>query len=114
MDANAITNEKSKIMDNQDIKTKPPKKATNIDTDGIYWLISSQDKPQAYLYNEWTYCEPKTSLRSLADIRRIIELEDLLKLIKKDLLMRANEDDDGTKVVDLSSSIWIKINSLLE
>jgi hypothetical protein len=62
-------------MKEQEIKTKPPKNATDIDSDGDYWLISTQDKPQVYLYEEWTYCEPRTSLRSLADIKRIVDLE---------------------------------------
>ncbi len=69
-------------MNNQEIKTKPPKNATDIDNDGIYWLISSKDKPQAYLYDDWTYCEPRARLRSLADIKRIVELEALLEEIE--------------------------------
>ena len=53
-------------------------------------------------------------MRSLADIKRIVELEKVLELVKKDLLMRAEEDEDGIKVVDLSSSIWIKIKEALK
>jgi hypothetical protein len=68
-------------MNKQDIKTKTPKNATDIDADGIYWLISSKDKPKAYLYDDWTYCEPRASLRSLADIKRIVELEKALDKI---------------------------------
>ena len=62
-----MTNQK--ILDN----------ATHVDTEGDYWLISSQDKPQVYLYEEWTYCEPRTALRSLADIKRIAELEKAIR-----------------------------------
>tara|TARA_R110000822_G_scaffold113715_1_gene244968 strand:+ start:200 stop:478 length:279 start_codon:yes stop_codon:yes gene_type:complete len=61
---------------------------------------------------KWSHRMPL--IRSLADIKRIVELEKLLKLIKKDLLMRAEEDEDGIKVVDLSSSIWIKIKEALK
>jgi hypothetical protein len=38
----------------------------------------------------------------------------IVALVKKDLLMRAEEDSDGCKVVDLSSSIWLKLNEVLE
>jgi hypothetical protein len=44
---------------------------------------------------------------------KIAELEEVLTLVKKDLLMRAEEDSDGYKVVDLSSSIWIKLKEAL-
>jgi hypothetical protein len=73
-------------MNNQEIIDNAPKNATNIDTDSIYWLISSKDKPQAYLYGIWTYCEPRAKLRSLADIKRIVELEnEKLTLCKSEL-----------------------------
>ena len=45
---------------------------------------------------------------------KIAELEKVLTLVKKDLLMRAEEDSDGCKVVDLSSSIWIKLKEALK
>ena len=51
-------------------------------------------------------------VRSSGD--RIAELEEVLTLVKKDLLMRAEEDSDGCKVVDLSSSIWIKLKEELK
>ena len=44
----------------------------------------------------------------------IAELDSILALVKKDLLMRAEEDSEGFKVVDLSSSIWIKLKEALE
>jgi hypothetical protein len=46
--------------------------------------------------------------------KKIVAMEQILALVKKDLLMRAEEDSDGCKVVDLSSSIWIKLNEALE
>ena len=45
---------------------------------------------------------------------KIAELEKVLALVKKDLLMRAEEDSNGCKVVDLSSSIWIKLTEALK
>ena len=45
---------------------------------------------------------------------KIAELENLLKRISHDLLMRAELDGDGFKVVDLSSSIWINLKDLLK
>ncbi len=87
-------------MNNQEIKTKPPKNATDIDIDGIYWLISSQDKPQAYLYDDWTYCDPRTSLRSLADIKRIVELEDLVEDI-------INAESADEKLRPMMYHVWL-------
>jgi hypothetical protein len=46
--------------------------------------------------------------------KKIVAMEQILALVKKDLLMRAEEDSDGCKVVDLSSSIWIKLNEALK
>mgnify|MGYP003660571581 CR=1 FL=1 len=62
-------------MNNQEILDNAPEGATNADNDGGYWLISSQDKPQAYFYGSWSYCEPREDIRSLEDIRHIVELE---------------------------------------
>ena len=62
-------------MTDQKILSNAPEGATNADNDGGYWLISSQDKPQAYFYYNWSYCEPREDIRSLKDMRRIVELE---------------------------------------
>jgi len=40
------------------------------------------------------------------------KIKDLLLKVKNDLLMRAETDSDGFKVVDLSSSIWEKVKEL--
>jgi hypothetical protein len=93
-------------MNNKQIINKAPNNTT------ISFFVPQNSTPEAT--SALKALVVSTKPRSLADIRRIIELEDLLKLIKKDLLMRADEDDDGTKVVDISSSIWIKLNSILE
>jgi hypothetical protein len=46
--------------------------------------------------------------------KEIVLLRKILASVKKDLLMRSEEDSDGCKVVDLSSSIWITLNKALE
>ena len=46
--------------------------------------------------------------------KRITELESLLKRVSQDLLMRAELDSDGFKVVDLSSSIWINLKEAIK
>jgi hypothetical protein len=51
-------------MTDQKILDNAPEGATN-----------SQERPQAYFYYNWSYCEPRTDIRSLKDIRRIVELE---------------------------------------
>lgn len=40
---------------------------------------------------------------------RIEELESLIKSIHSDLLERAEEDSEGFKVVDIGSSIWLRV-----
>jgi len=40
---------------------------------------------------------------------KVTKLEILLMDVKTDLLMRAEEDSEGMKVVGLSASIWIKV-----
>jgi hypothetical protein len=45
---------------------------------------------------------------------RIAEIESLLEHISKDLIMRAELDTDGFKVVNLSSSVWMQIKKALK
>ena len=47
-------------------------------------------------------------------IKHYQEATKLLARIKKDLLMRGEQDEDGVTVVDLSASIWEELNRLLE
>tara|TARA_R110000744_G_scaffold379382_2_gene497251 strand:+ start:811 stop:996 length:186 start_codon:yes stop_codon:yes gene_type:complete len=44
---------------------------------------------------------------------RIAELEDLCTDIHKDLLMRAEEDSNGFKVVAVGSSVWLRLKRTL-
>ena len=46
--------------------------------------------------------------------KQVKELEYVLKWVKKDLLIRAEEDNDGFKVVNLSSSLWITLNDVIK
>ena len=101
-------------MNNQEIIDNAPEGATHYDCDeymrhvhdGFWEYFSKADG--------WNETKPEEETRSLADIKRIAELESILALVKKDLLMRAEEDSEGFKVVDLSSSIWIKLKEALE
>ena len=49
-----------------------------------------------------------------ANQKRIAELESILTLVRKDLLMRSEEDSGGCKVVNLSSSVWVKLKEALK
>lgn len=49
-----------------------------------------------------------------ADKARIAELEGLLRKVHSDLLMRADVDSDGVKVVNISNGIWRKIAALAQ
>ena len=44
--------------------------------------------------------------------KKIVELEAVLGLVKKDLLLRAEHDSYGAKVVGLSSSVWCLLKAL--
>tara|TARA_R110000796_G_scaffold192343_1_gene309039 strand:+ start:338 stop:553 length:216 start_codon:yes stop_codon:yes gene_type:complete len=48
------------------------------------------------------------------EVAKIAELEKALKAVKKDLLMRAEEDSDGCKVVELSWSVWLQLKEALK
>jgi|TARA_R110000851_G_scaffold162490_1_gene306331 hypothetical protein len=46
-------------------------------------------------------------------IDRNAELERVLKLVHYDLLLRAEEDSDGVKVVDVGSSVWASLKGAI-
>jgi hypothetical protein len=87
-------------MNNQDIIDNAPAKqgkwpdCNQVDSDG-----------------KWSHRQPL--IRSLSDIKRIVELELILDKVRSDLLMRAEVDSDGYKVVNLSSSIWINLKEAI-
>jgi len=49
-----------------------------------------------------------------ADEVRISELEGLLRKLHSDLLMRAEVDADGVKVVNLSNGLWCRVAALAQ
>jgi len=57
---------------------------------------------------DWTTSE----VRQLEN--RVAELEAVLGLVKKDLLLRAEHDDYGVEIVGLSSSVWLKLSNYLK
>ena len=57
---------------------------------------------------DWTTSE----VRQLEN--RVAELEAVLGLVKKDLLLRAEHDDYGVEIVGLSSSVWLKLSNFLK
>jgi len=73
---------------------------------GLFGEVQDQDK------NEIDLVEATDSLN--AKNRRIAELKEVLKLAREDLLMRAEEDSNGLKVVGISSSIWTQLNEELK
>lgn len=64
-------------MSNQEILNNAPKGATHIDKAGRWHKLTFSHKGFMLLNNDgyWDYCNPCTDLRSLADIKRIAELE---------------------------------------
>ena len=61
---------------------------------------------------------PVTAGRTTSEVRelenRVAELEAVLGLVKKDLLLRAEHDDYGVEIVGLSSSVWLKLSNYLK
>ena len=91
------------MMDNQEILDNAPEGEDSdvVDITGAYF-----DEHCNHLNSEGFWSElniTPESPRSLSDIKRIVELESILALVKKDLLMRAEEDSEGFKVVDLQT-----------
>jgi hypothetical protein len=77
-------------MNNQEIthKDEGGKESFKFTQRGYMWL-----NPETL---KWSYCNPAFSLRSLADIERIVELEkELEKQLKPDLFWPENEGEIG-------------------
>jgi hypothetical protein len=65
------------------------------------------------------YCQPQEYIETLQHLVDDLDEEfstvcEIMKSIKADLLMRAVEDDKGSRVVDLSSSLWLQLNEVIE
>jgi hypothetical protein len=105
-------------MNNKEILDNAPEGATHYMGEDCFFpfikLISGVSHAYNFKVCKWLKLEKmplSIDSRSLADIKRIAELEEVINLVHKDLLLRAELDSDGCKVVDLSSSIWIKLSS---
>jgi hypothetical protein len=72
-----------------------------------------ETKGRIYLGEREIYLIDAPDLLNAKD-KRIAELKEILKLAKKDLLMRAEEDSNWGKVVGISSSIWTQLNEELK
>ena len=83
-------------MNNQEILDNAPKGATHVDTEGRWHKLTFSHKGFMLLNNDgdWDYCNPCTDLRSLADIKRIAELEKELKTPSKQGLLEVLELND--------------------
>jgi hypothetical protein len=110
-------------MNNKEIIDNAPSGATHVEIESCggyeYWRLKDSlfewyhfcSMTQDFIYSYQNVdSESIEDIHSLADIRRIAELEKVLNLTHKYLLLRAEVDSDGCKVVDLSSSIWIKLS----
>ena len=73
-------------MNNQEILDNAPKDATHIDASGDYWLMLINKNCEVFLDGEWMRCRIYGPIRSLADIKCIVELEkDKIELCKSEL-----------------------------
>jgi predicted nuclease with TOPRIM domain len=77
---------------------------------GLNNRISELEKENKELQECFDECYEELQLTRNDGDKRIAELEEVINLVHKDLLLRAEVDDSGCKVVDLSSSIWIKLS----
>jgi hypothetical protein len=73
---------------------------------GLFGEVKDQDKNEIDLVGATDLLNAKN--------RRIAELKDVLKLAREDLLMRAQEDSNGLKVIGLDSAIWAELNEELK
>jgi hypothetical protein len=62
-------------MKDQEIIDNAPDLATHIDNEGDYWLMSSGHSVETFMEPDWVFCSPQEPLQSIADIKRIVELE---------------------------------------
>ena len=62
-------------MNNQKILDNAPEGATHVDNEGDYWLMHPDNATETFMDGEWVYCNMQEPIRSLADIKRIAELE---------------------------------------
>ena len=79
-------------MNNQEILDNAPDGATHVDNEGDYWLMHPEKSTETFMDGDWLYCNPQEPLRSLADIKRIAELEKGLKWATDCLYF--DEDDE--------------------
>ena len=84
------------------------------DTYDAGYLPNDEDCDQDSIRVELAYSHDFYSSIIESKNERIAELEKALKAVKKDLLMRAEEDSEGCKVVELSSSVWIQLKEALK
>jgi hypothetical protein len=70
-------------MNDKDILVNAPEGATHVDNEGDYWLMQPDNSVETFMDGEWLYCNPQEPLRSLADIKRIVELEKENTKLKK-------------------------------
>ena len=87
--------------------------------------IYSNDNRSVYELREENKSLRETQGHILEDNRRLSEeneelseengiLINLIKMIKVDLYARADQDDDGCKVVNISNFLWAAINNVAE
>ena len=95
-------------MNNQKILDNAPEGATHVDNEGDYWLMHPDNATETFMDGEWVYCNMQEPIRSLADIKRITELEKELatskpppNLIWFDRSEVLGLDPEQTGVIDL-------------
>ena len=104
-------------MNNQDIVDNAPEGATHWDIEyGFYWMMD-RHSTQVFSALDNKFKEEKLSsdfLRSLADIKRIAELEKRLVaptdsgVVELDVICEKFNNNNNSNLCDLTSSIWNK------
>jgi hypothetical protein len=78
------------MMNNQEIIDNAPECATHVDHLYLYWMVQDRDAFNWQGTGWQLISSDAEDFRSLADIKRIVELEDLLKKFRP-----CDEDGDG-------------------
>ena len=68
-------------MNNKEILDNAPPSATHVDIHNHYWRIEDGDYWMIRVNIRWEYKRVDNSIRSLADIKRIAELEEIVKAV---------------------------------
>lgn len=110
-------------MNNEEILANAPEGATHVDDDFGYWILSEDQniKSQAWIDTRKGFRALSTdgfSFRSLADIERILELENYIDIAldnsKEQLITRVNELEKALIRIQIEGGLGSGVHKLID